>query len=51
MTADNISSYLCNIGAHNIDNDTIIETQKEIQNEGLIYKLYRPIEARGLLRN
>ena len=45
MTADNISNYLCNIGAHNIDNDSIIETLKEIQNKGLINKLYRPKEA------
>ena len=26
VTADNISNYLCNIGAHNIENDSIIET-------------------------
>ena len=41
MTADYISNYLCNIGAHNIDNETL----NEIQNKGLINKLYRPIEA------
>ena len=45
MTADNISNYQCNIGAHNIDNDSIIETLKEMQNKGLINKPYRPIEA------
>ena len=45
MTADNISNYLCNVGAHNIDNDSITETLKEMQNKGLINKLYRPIEA------
>ena len=41
-TADNISNYLCNMGPHNIDNDSIIETLKEMQNTGLINKLYRP---------
>ena len=45
VTADNISNYLCNIGAHNIDNDSIIKTLKEMQNKGLINKLYRPIDA------
>ena len=45
MTADNISNYLCNIGAHNTDNDSVIETLKEMQSKGLITKLYRPIET------
>ena len=31
-------------GAHNIDNDSIIETLKEIQSKSLINKLCRPIE-------
>ena len=44
MTADNISNYPCDIGAHNTDNDSIIETPKEMQNKDLINKLYRPIE-------
>ena len=45
MTADNISNYLCNIGPHNIDNDSIIETLKETQSKGLFNKLYRLIET------
>ena len=45
VTADNISNYLYNIGAHNIDNDSITETLKEIQSKGLINKLYGPIET------
>ena len=45
MTTDNILNYLYNIGAHNIDNDWIIETLKEMQNNGLINKFYRPTEA------
>ena len=45
MTADNVSNYLRNIGAHNIDNDSIIKTLKEMQNKGLVIKLYRPTEA------
>ena len=45
MTADNVSNYLRNIGAHNIDNDSIIKTLKEMQNKGVVNKLYRPIEA------
>ena len=45
MTADNISNYLCYTGAHNIDNDSIIETLKEMHSKGLINKLYRPIKA------
>ena len=47
MTAD-ISNYLCNIGAHNTDNDSILETLKEMQNKGLINNLYRPIEASNI---
>ena len=45
MTEDNISNNLCNNGAHNIDNDSIIETLKEMQSKGLINKLYRTIET------
>ena len=45
MTADNISNYLCNVGAHNIDNNSITETLNEMQNKGIIDKLCRPIEA------
>ena len=45
MTADNISNYLCNIGPHNIDNDSIIKTLKEMQSKGLFNKLYRLIET------
>ena len=45
MTADKISNYLCNIGAHNIDIGSIIETLKEMQSKSLINKLYRPIET------
>ena len=46
MIADNISNYLCNTGAHNIDNDSIIEILKEMQSKGLIHnKLYWPMEA------
>ena len=44
VTAD-ISNYLCYTGAHNIDNHSIIETLKEMQNKGLINRLYRLIEA------
>ena len=44
MTADDISNYLCNIGAHNTDNDSTIETPKEMQNKDPINKLYRPTE-------
>ena len=44
VTAD-VSNYLCDTGTHNIDNDSIIETLKEMQNKGLIKKLNRPIEA------
>ena len=44
VTAD-ISNCLCNIGVHNIDNYSIIETLKEMQNESLINELYKPIEA------
>ena len=32
VTADNVSNNLCNIGAHNIDSDSIIGTLKEMQN-------------------
>ena len=45
MAADNISNNLCNIGAHNIDNDSIIEPLTEMQNKGPINKLFRPIEV------
>ena len=45
MTANNVSNYLRNIGAHNTDNDSIIKTLKEMQNKGLVNKLYRTIEA------
>ena len=45
MTTDNIWNYLYNIGAHNLDNDWIIETLKEMQNNGLINKFCRPSEA------
>ena len=48
MKADNISNCLCNIGAHNIDNDSIIETLKEMQNKDLINRLYIPIESRNI---
>ena len=44
VTAD-ISNYLCNIGVHNIDNYSIIETLKEMQNGSLINEFYKPIEA------
>ena len=45
VIADNISNYLFNIGAHNVDSDSIIETLKEMQSNGLINKLYRPMEV------
>ena len=45
VTADNVSNYLYNIGAHNIGNDSIIETLKELQSKSLINKLCRPFEA------
>ena len=47
MTAGNISSYLCNIGAHNTDSDSIIEILREMQSNDLINKLYRLIEAKN----
>ena len=38
-----------NIWAHNIGIGWIIETLKEMQNKGLIKKLYRPIEANNII--
>ena len=44
VTVDSISSYITNNGAHNIDCNSITETLKQMQDNGLINKLYRPIE-------
>ena len=44
MTVDSISSYITNSGTHNIDCNSITETVKQMQDNGLINKLYRPTE-------
>lgn len=44
MTVDSISTYLNNKGAHNIYNKSTIETLKQLQGNGLINPLYRPID-------
>ena len=45
LTEDSISTYLNNKGAHNIDNKSIIEFVKQLQDKGLINQLYRPIDT------
>ena len=38
VTVDSISSYIINSGAHNIDCNSITETLKQMQDNGLIKK-------------
>ena len=45
LTEDSISTYLNNKGAHNIDNKSIIEFVKQLQDKGLINQLYRRIDT------
>ena len=51
VTVDSISSYITNNGAHNIDCNSITETLNQMQDNGLINKLYRSIEKVNYTRH
>ena len=45
VTEDSISTYLNNKEAYDIDNKSVIETMNQLQGNGLIKQLYRPIDT------